>query len=401
MTTEEKIILATRDETFEDRVRQAFDGALNGELTSWQEPLEWADPIRAVDAIANLQPDLVAIGPGVEFDEWVGIAQAFDRGHPEIAVVLVADPTPKLWEAALRSGVREVLAPKADDADVRAIFERALGTAVRRKENLLGGATRGPAGHVVQVMGPKGGVGKTTVSTNLAVGLATVAPRETVLVDLDLQFGDVAHALRLEPDRTSADALKAGADRDITTLKAFLTPHPSGLYVLCAPDSPAEVDEMEPERVARMVKALGEAFPFVVLDTGSGLDEFTLAAGEMATDFVLVAVTDVPSVRCMRKEVEALDQIGMTTQRRHFVLNRSDRQVGLSFIDIEETVGMSIDVAVPSSVVVTVSMNQGSPLLTNEEISPSSDALFQLVTRFAEVPADVASRYSKRRGKIR
>ncbi|HVM41345.1 MAG TPA: MinD/ParA family protein, partial [Acidimicrobiia bacterium] len=156
-----------------------------------------------------------------------------------------------------------------------------------------------------------------------------------------------------------------------------------------------------PERVARMVKALGEAFPFVVVDTGSGLDEFTLAAGEVATDFVLVAVTDVPSVRCMRKEVEALDQIGMTTQSRHFVLNRSDRQVGLSFIDIEETVGMPIDVAVPSSVVVTVSMNQGNPLLASEDISPSSDALFQLVTRFAEVPADVARRFSKRRGKVR
>ncbi|HLF99921.1 MAG TPA: MinD/ParA family protein, partial [Acidimicrobiia bacterium] len=220
--------------------------------------------------------------------------------------------------------------------------------------------------------------------------LAMVAPRDVVLVDLDLQFGDVAHNLRIEPDRTIADVLRFGADKDITALKAFLTPHPAGLYVLCAPDSPADMDDMDAERVGRVVRALSESFPYVVVDTGSGMDEFALSAFEYASDFVLVGVTDVPSVRSTRKAIEVLDRLGFKGARRHFILNRSDRQVGLGVKDIEETVGMRVDVAIPSTTLVTVSVNQGTPLLVSDEPSEPADALFDLVGRFAELPADVS-----------
>lgn len=381
------IVLAGPDPAFEERVREAFGGRLDGDLTVWSEGLDGGAARETVDAVAALGPRLVALGPGLELDEWSRLAEAFDREHPEISVVVVAPPSPKLWELALRSGARDVISPEAARGELRAALERALDTAERRRANLLGEPAGGPLGHVVSVMGPKGGVGKTTVATNLAVGLAAARPREVVLVDLDLRFGDVPHALRVEGGRTLADALREGADEDPIALKTFLTPHATGLYVMLAPDSPAEADEMSAEAAGRLLRALGEAFPFVVVDTGSGLDDFTLAAADAATDLVLVAVTDVPSVRCMRKEVDALDRIGMTGQQRHFAVNRSDRQVGLGLGDIEEAVGLPVCVAVPSSMAVTLSVNQGSPLLAGEEMSPPAEALRQLVARFAEVPA--------------
>ena len=91
---------------------------------------------------------------------------------------------------------------------------------------------------MVSVVSPKGGVGKTTVATNLAVGLAQRVPNSTVLVDLDVQFGDVASALDLEPEHFLADAVHATAKRDSMVLKTFLTQHRSGLYVICAPARP-------------------------------------------------------------------------------------------------------------------------------------------------------------------
>ncbi|MBI2169921.1 MAG: AAA family ATPase [Actinobacteria bacterium] len=410
ITQAASVVVATPVEAFEARVRQVLtpEGGepVNGEVRRWGDGLDDPDPASTVDAIAALGPDVVAIGPGLAFDDWVRLAEAFDRQHPEIDLVLFAEPTPRLYEVALRTGVRQVVPPEADDDDVRAALEEALATAGRRRANLLGVPVSGPKGHVVAIVGPKGGVGKTTIATNLAVGLAAIAPREVVLIDLDLQFGDVAHALRIDPDRTIADALRFDAYRDITSLKAFLTPHPSGAYVLCAPDSPAAVDEIEAERVGQVVRMIGEAFPYVVVDTASGLDEFMLAGAEAATDLVMVGVTDVPSVRSMRKEAEALDRIGMTTQARHFVLNRADREVGLSLSDIEETVGMPVDVAVPSSVIVTVSVNQGIPIVAQAEASPPKDALLRLVGRFAEVPVVMpkgrfARRKEERKGKDR
>lgn len=397
------VVLACRSPEFELRVRDAFDDHgmdVGGfEFTHWEDGLDALDPTETVDAIAALAPDLVAVGPGLSFDEWARLAQTFDREHPEICILLVAEPTPRLWEVALHAGVRDVVSPDAEDKDVRAAIERAVATVARRKARILGVPDGGPAGQVIVVLGPKGGVGKTTVSTNLAVGLAMSAPRDVVLVDLDLQFGDVAHSLRIEPDRTIGDVLRFGADKDKTALKAFLTPHPAGLYVLCAPDSPADMDEMESERVGRVIRALAEAFPYVVVDTGSGMDEFTLAAAEVATDFVLVGVTDVPSVRATRKAAEVLDRIGMKSQHRHFVLNRCDRTVGLSVRDIEETVGMEVDVAVPSTTTVTVSVNQGTPLLVTEEASEPADALLDLVSRFAELPVEISK--SRRKVKVR
>lgn len=392
------IILASTHHDFEHHVREAFKHELNGDLSTWGERLDLAEPVSSVDAIAAATPDVVALGPGLHFDEWVSLAEIFDRRHPEITLLVVAEPTPRVLEKALRTGIRDVVSPRADHAELRATFERARGTAVRRKANLLGGDEDSAPGQVVVTLGPKGGVGKTTIATNLAVGLAMTAPKEVALVDLDLRFGDVGTALHLDADRTIADALHAGAESDITSLKAFLTAHPTGLYVLSAPDSPAVADEMDAERVGRMVRALAQAFRYVVVDTGSGLDEFSLAAIESATDFLLVGVPDVPSIRSMRREVEILDGIGMTTQTRHFVVNRGDDDVGLSREDIEETVGLPVRIEVPASSAVTEALNQGRPILATDEDSDTTDALLDIVGRFAQRPAD---RSSKRKGKTR
>lgn len=391
------IILAGREPGFEEQIRRAFKGELNGDLSVWEERLDLAEPVKSVDAIAAEAPDLVAIGPGLQFDEWVALAETFDRRHPEVSLLLVAEPSPRLWEAAMHAGIRDVVSPRAEEAELRAAFERARGTAVRRKVNLLGDEAGIVHGQVIVALGPKGGVGKTTIATNLAVGLASEAPREVVLVDLDVRFGDVGSALRMEPDRTISDALKAGAETDVTSLKAFLTPHSSGLYVLCAPDSPIEADEMDAERVALIVRALGKAFRYVVVDTGAGLDEFSLAAIESATDFVLVGVPDVPSIRSMRRETAILDGLGMTAQSRHFVVNRASVDVGLDDHDIENSVGMPIRVTIPASDTVTEAMNTGTPLLLGDEDSDTVDALLDLVARFASVSDDEGRRKGRSR----
>jgi len=127
----------------------------------------------------------------------------------------------------------------------------------------------------------------------------------------------------------------------------------------------------------------------------------TLAAIDGATDLVFLCATDVPSVRSLRKELEALDTIGMTHQRRHFVLNRADAKVGLSPADIQDTINHKIDVFVPSARAVPMALNQGIPLLESSTASPVVRALKELVGRFVEQPATPApaTRPSRRRRK--
>lgn len=153
--------------------------------------------------------------------------------------------------------------------------------------------------------------------------------------------------------------------------------------------------------MSRAINLLREGFRYVVVDTDAGLGERTLATIECATDLVFLCATDVPSVRGLRKELEALDTIGLTEARRHFVLNRADAKVGLSVSDIQDTIHHRIDVMMPSSRSVPLSMNQGIPLLEEGGTTPAVRALEELVGLLGEpvVPATPASRSGRRRRK--
>lgn len=330
-------------------------------------------------------PDLgVVVIDGVgDLERALEIAGEFDSRRPEITVVLGAQASDGIISRAMQSGVRDVLAPGSNGDRIREVVKRAVEIADRRRQAIRGAAET--KNRLIMVLSPKGGAGKTTVAANLAVGLASRAPKEVALIDADLQFGDVGNALRLLSDTNVRDAV-AGGLKDATEVKVHLTPHRSGLFALCAPDLPGVADEITSQAFSRAVALLAEDFRFVVIDTDPGLGERTLTVMDHATDLVFVAATDVASVRGLHKTIEALDRIGMTDHERHFVLNRSDARVGLDIGDIAATIGMDPDVLVPSHRSLPVSMNQGTPVLEMDEPSPAKRPLWRLVDRFLPDP---------------
>ena len=193
-----------------------------------------------------------------------------------------------------------------------------------------------------------------------------------VIVDLDVQFGDVASALGLRPELTFADAVRSVDTLDATSLKAHLTVHPRRTCSCSARRRrPPRPTTSRIEQVERVLELLTQSFKYVVIDTASGLDEYTLAALEYATDLLLISATDVPSIRATVKEIEALRVIGKPQHLWHFVLNRADARTGLTIPAIERTVGINVDVAIPSSRSVPLSLNQGEPLVLSDPRSRS------------------------------
>ena len=257
-----------------------------------------------------------------------------------------------------------------------------------------------PTGRVITVVSAKGGVGKTTVATNLAVGLARTGRNSTVLVDLDIQFGDVASALNLDPEYCLPDAVRGQASRDPMVLKTFLSLHETGLYVICGPRTPAEADAVTAHDVGHLLHMLVSEFQYVVVDTAPGLSEHVLAAMDHTTELVLVTGMDVPGVRGLRKELDALTQLGMLTDSRHVVLNFAAERGGLSVGDVEATIGAGVDLLLPRSKAALESVNQGIPLLQSDKgRDPMTRQLHRLLTRFTEVaePARSAKESRKER----
>lgn len=387
---------------FHDRLQNAATGALDGEIHSWGGEGFPSGAQEVVEQLADPRLlDVLILGPGVPLDEALQLADQFEVQHPEVSVLLAAPPSPALVLSAMRAGIRDVVEPDADIASLSVLLHRATrSAAIRRRAASLssGESTSSANGRVIAVISPKGGAGKTTVASNLAVGLAASAPHATVLVDLDLQFGDVASALTISPDHSVTDAVHGPARRDTMVLKSFLSAHPSGLFALCAPDLPGTADQVTGDDVSHLLDQLASQYRYVIVDTSPGLSEHTLATLDKATDFVFVSGMDVPSVRGLRKELDVLRELGLTPITRHIVLNSADQRDGLTLADVENTLGVKVDVVIPSSRAVRLSTNQGAPLLQTKRRDPASKALRKLLLRFAPPVASSSRGRGRHRG---
>jgi pilus assembly protein CpaE len=237
---------------------------------------------------------------------------------------------------------------------------------------------------VIVVVSPKGGSGKTAVSSNLSAVLAERHPGRVVAVDLDVQFGDLSLALSLNPERTMAQLART-SQIDATTVKLHLTPATDGLFVLAGASGPVDADAISHDHVGQILPLLEQSFDYVIVDTAAGLDERTLAALDCATDILLVSSLDVTSIRSLRSANDAFDHMGLTAKRL-LVLNRADSKVGLDPSDAEEAMSMRIACAIPSSRQVPLSLNLGSPVVVSEPKSAVAKQFRQLAELYA--PAD-------------
>ncbi|MBT2514387.1 AAA family ATPase [Arthrobacter sp. ISL-30] len=378
-----RFILITPNTDFDSRLRQAVAG-LYGNVQTYFTNMLPDDPSVLFAQPDPEQPEVLILGPEVPVEEALRLAMVLDVQFPELSVVLVGDPDPSFVLQIMRTGIREILSPSADPAQIRVLLERACQyhASRRRVPAAAQPAAESRKGMVIGVFSPKGGVGKTTIATNIAVGLGQIAPMSVVIVDLDLQFGDVASGLYLNPEHTVTDAVTPAASRDTLVLKAFLTVHPASIYALCAPKTPVDADSISADQITRLLEQLADEFQYVVVDTAPGLPEVGLAALEQCTDVVWVSGMDVPGIRGLRSGLDVLRQLEILPESRHVVLNMADTKLGLSVQDVEATIGAPVDISIPRSRAVALSTNRGVPLLQESPKDPAVKSLQGLVQRF-------------------
>lgn len=386
------VLLSTDSTDLQARVHEASGGTC---IAVPSHPLP-ADPAQLLAQLRHDSlPDILVLDASRAPEEALALAARFDRELPGTGLVLIGDPA-SLSVAAMRVGVRDVLPPDLDIAELRVALDR-VGQAVLARRVQVGGvavpvqAATGAPGRVLTVLSPKGGAGKTTVATNLAIGLAEAAPGSVALVDLDVQFGDVATALSLDPEYTLDDVVQGAALRDPIALKTHLTQHASGLSVVCAPDNPAAADAVSADQVSALLSMLASQFRFVVVDTAAGLEPRTLAALDNTTDPVLLTTFDVPGARGLRKEIAILRELGMLTNARQVVLNFADPKAGLSVSDVEATIRSRVDLTIPFSKAVTASLNTGTPLLQQKPNDTASKQLRKLLAYYVGASSRRAS----------
>ncbi|WP_369045068.1 AAA family ATPase [Sinomonas sp. P10A9] len=379
-----RFALITADADFEHRIRLAA-ASLPGALQTFQANFLPASIDDVFNQLVGEPIEVLILGPDLRSDDAFKFATAVDARHPHVSLIYAAQPTPDLALSAMRSGVRDLVIPTADSESLRSHLEQAAASATSRLAaappiGTIGDESEHAHGRIIAVMSPKGGVGKTTIATNIAVGLGKIAPMSVVIVDLDLQFGDVASALMLNPERTILDA--ASGPMDSLSLKTYLAPHPTNIYALCAPRNPADADKISPDGIAELIKHLAADFQYIIIDTSPGLGEHVLATLDQASDVVWVCGMDIPSVRGLKSGLEILNELHMLPEHRHVVLNMADRRTGITLQDVEATLGVPVDVVLPRSRSLPLSTNRGVPALQDGLRDPVVKGLRKLIDRF-------------------
>jgi pilus assembly protein CpaE len=297
--------------------------------------------------------------------------------------VLLLRPTlePDVLARAMRAGVREVI-QELDQEGIRKSAARSVDLS-----KALSGTMRGADGtrraKIVTAFAGKGGCGKSVVATNLAAALAADGSRRVLLVDLDLQFGDVAIMLQLPPTRSISDAIGMAGRLDETGLRSVLTAYRPNFDVLLAPASPAEGEHVGRDLVTEVLEVARGMYDFVVVDTPPFVTDQVLAALDLSDWFVPIVTPDLPTLKSVRLTVEMFDLLDYPRDRRLVVFNRADSQVGLTVEDVEEAVGAQLSVHVPSSRDVPVSVNKGVPITLDNPTHPVSMAMRKLADRCA------------------
>jgi pilus assembly protein CpaE len=202
-------------------------------------------------------------------------------------------------------------------------------------------------GHVVAIFSGKGGVGKSVLAINLAAMLATETGEDVALVDLDLQFGDVAVLLGLQPVDTIAD-VPAAQRIDADFLGSVMPEAPGRLRVLCSPLSPELAELVRPEHVAQVIDTLKAVFAHIVIDLSQHLDEVALTALERADRIVLVIDTNLPAIKDARLAFRIFSTLGIPGERVTLVLNRADAPSDVTVAQIETNLDWKVGVKIPS-----------------------------------------------------
>lgn len=345
------------------------------------------------------RPELIVFGQQLPRHLALALAGA-GRQHAE-AMAIVSDEADILVDA-MRTGISDVLPSTVDLDAIDHLVSRAHDFALDASAagRPMPSMRRLSPGRTIAVVSPKGGVGKTTIACNIAVGLAQELPGCVVLVDLDLQFGDVATTLGLDPTYFIESAVAKGAARDTLVLTTVLTRHPSGLLVLAGPESPAAADRVSATQAGHLLRQLATEFLYVVVDTSPGLLEHTLSVLEEATDVVAVTSMDVSSVRGMRKELDVLTELGLLPESRQVVVNLGDRASGLTIADIENAIGSRVDVVVPRTTHAAAATNRGEPVIAGAPRDKAARALRLLVGRLSTEMTRKSWRDASRKEKV-
>lgn len=364
------ILTDTSDES------QRYQFTLGEEVVITTSTYELYDLVKA-----KPEEQVIIIGPNVKMETARVVAEHFRVVRPSLGVILIRtrlDVT--TMGEALRSGIREVVSSD-DAASLVSASKRSLAISSQLLEASKTVGASNSRGKILIVFSAKGGCGKTTLSVNLAHALASYTDSKVALLDFDLQFGDVAVALQIEPKKTISDAISMQNNLDDLGIKSLMVNQQKNLDILLAPTNPTDIEFISTDLIDTLLDSLKNSYDYIVVDTSPAFTDVILRVFDQADQCFLLTTLDMPAIKNLKLVVSTLEALNINKSKLDFVLNRSDIKSGLTLREVEAMVGETFSTLIPSSNDVSASTNRGVPLVIEKPRHPVSREIIDLAVR--------------------
>ena len=362
----------------------------------------------AIQVAMELRPDVLVMDINMPGMDGIAAAEIISQRLPNSSIIMMSvHGEAEHLKRAMLAGAREFLVKPFSADEFATSIKRAHERDLARREQLeattgVAAPVSAPGGdvedhQVIAVFSPKGGAGRTTIATNLALALHRETNQRVALVDANLQFGDVGVLLNLNPkNRSVLDAVEGGEpDRDI--IESVMVDHSTGIRVLLAPPSPEGADLVTPAYLRKIIDILKEGHDWVVVDVPSGLNDHSLGVLDAADQILVVAALEITTIKNVRLFLEVADQLDYERSKLRLVINRSDASQGIRIGDVEASIRRPIDGAIVSDGRLAVlAVNRGVPFVVSHPESPLSRDVIKLARTIAGENATDTDKTAKR-----
>ncbi|TEB06995.1 Transcriptional regulatory protein DegU [Pelotomaculum schinkii] len=359
---------------------------------------EAGDGEEALRMAENLKPDVVLMDINMPGMDGIMASEKISSQIPETAIVIISiQGEPEYLRKAMAAGARDYLVKPFSCNELAETIRRASSSyKIRPNRNTVPPPAavqtepEPPDKRIIVVFSSKGGVGKSTVSCNMAVCLAQETQKKVALVDLDLQGGDDAVMLNLTPRGTIAEMVQEEEQLEYSLLNSYLAPHMSGVKVLPAPFRPEQAELITAAHVVDILTMLKANHDYVVVDTSPLFNDLNLSALEMADDIILIFTRDLPSIKHVKTDLEVLETLNQSHKVK-LVLNKSTQDFGVKLADLQKNLNAPPAAILPfDEKTVLSSINKGHPFVITSANSRITQSIKALAAEF-ETAAETAS----------
>ena len=286
----------------------------------------------------KIKPDIVLIDVNMPDMDGLTATNLLTGTIPDIGVIIMSVQSENEYlKKAMFAGAREYLVKPFSSDELVSSITKTYDVQNKRKHNIKL-VDQVIQTKVITVFSTKGGVGKTTIATNLAVTLARNTKKRVCLLDLDLQFGDVAVMMNLMVKNTIYDLVKDINTLDSDLVNDYLTTHFSGVHVLPAPIKPEYAEFIDNKHIERVLGLLNGNFHYVIIDVPAAFQDIVFTALDNSEKILVVSTLDLPAIKNIKVGLNIMENLRYK-DKISVIVNKANEQYGVNYSEFEETVG--------------------------------------------------------------